>query len=123
MSASSSRLISFTRLTFDSLGPPQGEARRKELTSFPHQLLVGLGEIGAADIDKALFTVLTSYLLGIDPGLLGLLLVPFELLVPTNHHFEPTLDFDCFLGLGEIGEAEVDKALFTVLTLSLLLLY
>ena len=30
-SASSSRLSSFTHLTFDSLGPPQGEARRKDL--------------------------------------------------------------------------------------------
>ena len=30
-SASSSRLSSFTHLTLDSLGPPQGEARRKDL--------------------------------------------------------------------------------------------
>ena len=30
LSASSSRLFSFTHLTFDSLGPPQGEARRKD---------------------------------------------------------------------------------------------
>ena len=30
-STRSSRLFSFTHLTFDSLGPPQGEARRKDL--------------------------------------------------------------------------------------------
>jgi len=33
-SASSSRLVSFTHLTFDSLGPPQGEARRKDPKTF-----------------------------------------------------------------------------------------
>ena len=33
-SASSSRLFSFALLTFDSLGPPQGEARRKDSDKF-----------------------------------------------------------------------------------------
>ena len=31
MSASSSRLFTFTHLTFDSLGPPRGEAHRKDV--------------------------------------------------------------------------------------------
>jgi len=30
LSARSSRLFRFTHLTFDSLGPPEGEARRKD---------------------------------------------------------------------------------------------
>ena len=34
LSASSSRLFSFPHLTFDSLGPPQGEARRKDPGNF-----------------------------------------------------------------------------------------
>ena len=38
LSASSSRLFSFTHLTFDSLGPPQGEARRKDCVLFGMQI-------------------------------------------------------------------------------------
>ena len=33
-SASSARLVSFTHLTFDSVGPPQGEAPRREGNNF-----------------------------------------------------------------------------------------